>query len=127
MKKTLATLIALAMILALAACGGKSEPSAGNEKDSAGNTPAPAETYTFSIGMNSVEGDVPYYLAEFFKQAMEEKGGSAVEVNLYPGGQMGGDAELTENVMAGSLDFYCGNISNTVPYVTAGAVLDEHW
>ena len=127
MKKTLATLMALAMILALAACGGKSEPSAGNEKDSAGNTPAPAETYTFSIGMNSVEGDVPYYLAEFFKQAMEEKGGSAVEVNLYPGGQMGGDAELTENVMAGSLDFYCGNISNTVPYVTAGAVLDEHW
>lgn len=124
MKKTLAILMALCMTLALVACGNKEEPTPEKEET---KTEAPAETYTFSIGMNSVEGDVPYYLADFFKQTIEEKSGGAVEVNLYPGGQMGGDAELTENVMAGSLDFYCGNISNTVPYVTAGAVLDEHW
>lgn len=124
MKKTLAILMALCMTLALVACGNKEEPAPEKEET---KTEAPAETYTFSIGMNSVEGDVPYYLADFFKQTIEEKSGGAVEVNLYPGGQMGGDAELTENVMAGSLDFYCGNISNTVPYVTAGAVLDEHW
>lgn len=128
MKKAFALLLSLSMLLALAACGGA--PSAPKETDGGGSEPAPSEpgkTYTLSIGLNSVEGDIPYYLADYFKSAVEEKSGGSVKVDLYPGGQMGGDAEMTENVMAGSLDFYCGNISNTVPYVTAGAVLDEHW
>ncbi len=80
-----------------------------------------------SVGMNSVEGDVPYYLAEYFKKAVEEKSKGEVEVKLYPGGQMGGDAEMVENVMSGALDFYSGTISATVPYIPAGAVLDGHW
>jgi len=127
MKKAFAFLLTLCMLLALGACGGGSGTT--GQKDG-GSEPAQSgdsKTYTLSIGLNSVEGDIPYYLADYFKQAMEEKSGGSVKVDLYPGGQMGGDAEMTENVMAGSLDFYCGNISNTVPYVTAGAVLDEHW
>lgn len=123
MKKGFALLLALCTALSLTACGGKSDSENGSKTDE----PTSEKTYTLSIGMNSVEGDIPYYLADYFKQAIEEKSGGVVTVDLYPGGQMGGDAELTENVMAGSLDFYCGSISNTVSYVTAGAVLDEHW
>ena len=128
MKKVFALMLALAMSMALlAGCGGSKDtdpPSEGGEgKDPA----APAETYTLSIGLNSVEGDIPYYLADYFKQSIEEKSAGAVKVDLYPGGQMGGDSEMIENVMSGSLDFYCGNTSNTVPYVTEAAVLDCHW
>lgn len=86
-----------------------------------------AAKYNLAIGMNSVEGDVPYYLADYFKKAIEEKSDGEVQVDLYPGGQMGGDAELIENVKAGALAFYCGNISNTAPYVTKAAVIDSHF
>ena len=68
------------------------------------------DKYELSIGLNSVEGDIPYYMADFFKQAIEEKSNGAVTIHMYPGGQMGGDNELIENVMAGTLDFYSGNI-----------------
>lgn len=118
MKKFLAAILAVLMTASLlAGCGGgtTSADSSGSGDSSSGGT------YTFSIGMNSVEGDVPYYLADYFKQAIEEKSNGAITVDLYPGGQMGGDSELIENVMAGALDFYSGNVSNTTPYVTAAA------
>lgn len=85
------------------------------------------DKYELSIGLNSVEGDIPYYMADFFKQAIEEKSNGAVTIHMYPGGQMGGDNELIENVMAGTLDFYSGNISNTVQYVPPAAVMDSHY
>lgn len=124
MKKFLAAILAVLMTASLlAGCGGgtTSADSSGSGDSSSGGT------YTFSIGMNSVEGDVPYYLADYFKQAIEEKSNGAITVDLYPGGQMGGDSELIENVMAGALDFYSGNVSNTTPYVTAAAVMDSYW
>ncbi|HJB53148.1 MAG TPA: TRAP transporter substrate-binding protein [Candidatus Oscillibacter pullicola] len=125
MKKFLATILAVLMTASLlAGCGGGT-PSA--DSSGSGGESSSGETYTFSIGMNSVEGDIPYYLADYFKQAIEEKSNGAVTVDLYPGGQMGGDSELIENVMAGALDFYSGNVSNTTPYVTAAAVMDSYW
>lgn len=127
MKKTLSLVLALCMAATLlSACGGAPSTPAQDSGDPAPSSDS-GKTYTLSIGLNSVEGDIPYYLADYFKQAIEEKSNGAVTVDLYPGGQMGGDSELIENVMAGALDFYCGNISNTVPYVTAAAVLDSHW
>lgn len=135
-KRLLALFTSLLMVVSLlSACNSTPAPAAGTADPGkpAQNTPAPGDaakttpTYTWSIGMNSVEGDIPYYMAEKFKELVEEKSAGDIQVNLYPGGQMGGDAELTENVIAGTLDFYCGNTSNTVPYVTAASVLDGHW
>lgn len=125
MKKVFALLVTLSMTMALLVGCGTKEPS--SPKDDGGKVESPSETYTLSIGLNSVEGDIPYYLADYFKQTIEEKSGGRVHVDLYPGGQMGGDSEMIENVMSGALDFYCGNTSNTVPYVTEAAVLDCHW
>lgn len=125
MKKFLALALSSCLTLSLLAGCGNSDEAPAKTPDAA--QPPAGETYTFSIGLNSVEGDIPYYLADFFKAAVEEKSGGSVTIDLYPGGQMGGDAEMIENVMAGALDFYCGNTSNTVPYVTEAAVLDGHW
>lgn len=133
MKKTLAlTLVACMSAALLAGCGGSSDSttSSSGSSSSSASTTTPStseETYNMSIGMNSVEGDVPYYLAEFFKTAIEEKSEGRVTVDMYPGGQMGGDAEMVENVMAGGLEFYSGTISTAVPYVTAAAVLNSCW
>lgn len=125
MKKFLAMILSVGMTATLlAGCGGETPQT---DTSDGGDGAAAGQTYTFSIGMNSVEGDIPYYLADYFKQAIEEKSNGTVTVDLYPGGQMGGDSELIENVMAGSLDFYCGNVSNTTPYVTAAAVMDSYW
>lgn len=123
MKKFLAMILSTGMLAVLLAGCGEKTPQTDSPDDGA----ASGKAYTFSIGMNSVEGDIPYYLADYFKQAIEEKSGGSITVDLYPGGQMGGDSELIENVMAGSLDFYCGNVSNTTPYVTAAAVMDSYW
>lgn len=110
------------MLAAIVLCGVLSVASLFNVGESAA-----ASKYNLAIGMNSVEGDVPYYLADYFKEALEAKSNGAVRVDLYPGGQMGGDSELIENVKAGALAFYCGNISNTVPYVSKAAVMDSHY
>ena len=102
MKKLLALLLSLAMALSLAACGGGETAQQEPGGDAAG------ETYSFSVGTNTAEDSVNHLLAAKFKELIEDRSDGAVTVTLYENGALGGDAELTESCIAGSVDFIVG-------------------
>jgi tripartite ATP-independent transporter DctP family solute receptor len=53
-----------------------------------------------------------------FKQAAETASQGRIEVDLFPGGQLGGEAQILDGVRAGTIECYLGAtgvLSNTVP------------
>ena len=112
MKKLLALLLSLATALSLAACGGGETAQQEPGGDAAG------ETYSFSVGTNTAEDSVNHLLAAKFKELIEDRSDGAVTVTLYENGALGGDAELTESCIAGSVDFIVGMAGSLVNYPT---------
>ena len=118
MKKLLALLLSLAMALSLAACGGGETAQQEPGGDAAG------ETYSFSVGTNTAEDSVNHLLAAKFKELIEDRSDGAVTVTLYENGALGGDAELTESCIAGSVDFIVGMTGSLVNYIPEAALFD---
>ena len=117
MKKLLALLLSLAMALSLAACGGGETAQQEPGGDAAG------ETYSFSVGTNTAEDSVNHLLAAKFKELIEDRSDGAVTVTLYENA-LGGDAELTESCIAGSVDFIVGMTGSLVNYIPEAALFD---
>mgnify|MGYP000199386016 FL=1 len=126
MKKLLALLLTLAMTLSLAACGSNGDSSTEQSGDdttteeSSGDT----ATYSFTVGTNTAEDSVNHLLAAKFKELIEERSGGAVTVTLYENGSLGGDAELTESCIAGTVDFIVGMTGSLVNYIPEAALFD---
>ena len=118
MKKLLALLLSLTMALSLAACGGGETAQQEPGGDAAG------ETYSFSVGTNTAEDSVNHLLAAKFKELIEDRSDGAVTVTLYENGALGGDAELTESCIAGSVDFIVGMTGSLVNYIPEAALFD---
>ena len=85
--------VVVVVLSLLAGCAG-SASSGGSEQ----------ETYTIryasAVSPESVEGRA----MEVFKQTAEEKSGGRLVVELYPGGALGGVAELVQQVPTGAVD-----------------------
>lgn len=63
-------------------------------------------------------------LAAKFKELIEDRSDGAVTVTLYENGALGGDAELTESCIAGSVDFIVGMTGSLVNYIPEAALFD---
>lgn len=108
MKRICALILTLAMALTLAACGGNNggtsaPPAASPDADQS----APSgESTTLRLAWTvAYQDDHPYTVAaESFKQYVEENTDGRVKVELYAGGQLGGDVEMMEMLQMGTLD-----------------------
>lgn len=129
MKKIFALALALSMSLTLAACGGGSNPPAASSKPAASNpaasqpassTPAaPAgSSVTLKLGFSTNEEDPRALGAKQFKEDVESKTNGAVTVELYPSGQLGGDADLINSIAldSGTVDIIITDASNFATY-----------
>ena len=131
MKKIFALALALSMSLSLAACGGSggnsaaSNPgNASNPGSSAGTTtpdpgPAPSgDSITLKLGFSTNEEDPRALGAKQFKEDVESKTNGAVTVELYPSGQLGGDADLINSIAldSGTVDIIITDASNFATY-----------
>ena len=64
----------------------------------------PAGTYTMRIG-HTHRTDMPRHLSLlFFEELVEKDSEGAIEVEVYPGGQLGTEQEMTESVKMGTLE-----------------------
>ena len=87
-----------AAALGLAACGGSGTSTAASTASTAASTGSSAaasgSAVTLKLGFSTNEEDPRAKGAKQFAEEVAEKTGGAVEVQLYPSGQLGGDADL---------------------------------
>lgn len=121
MKKVLALALSLSMMLGLAACGGSGSTSTGSAGSTAGSGDGATTTtnnVTLKLGFSTNEEDPRAKGAQQFKEEVEEKTGGAVTVELYPSGQLGGDADLINSIAldSGTVDIIITDASNFATY-----------
>lgn len=94
MKKLIAAILVVATMLALAACG------------SSGSSAAPAadKPVTLKIGFQANNGSNEYKAAELLAEKAKEYSNGTITVEIYPGGQLGDDRAMIDQVAAGALD-----------------------
>ena len=105
MKKILALVMAIAMMLSMAACGSKSEePKPADPAPATENTDtqAPADEVTYPTMTIRLAHDAPlttphHEACENIKAALEERSGGAITVEVYPNQQLGTASEMIES------------------------------
>ena len=105
-----------AAALGLAACGGSGTSTAASTASTAASTGSSAaasgSAVTLKLGFSTNEEDPRAKGAKQFAEEVAEKTGGAVEVQLYPSGQLGGDADLINSI---ALDSGTISSSPTLP------------
>lgn len=98
MKKLLATLLALVMVVSLVACAGGS---------SSASTASAEETFTLKFA-GSMPVDAPSSQGmERIKKYCEEKSNGRLKIETYPANQLGDSTLVFEDIMAGNVDMGC--------------------
>ena len=110
-----------AAALGLTACGGSGSSTAastGSTAASTGSAAASGASVTLKLGFSTNEEDPRAKGAQQFKEEVEEKTGGAVTVELYPSGQLGGDADLINSIAldSGTVDIIVTDASNFATY-----------
>ena len=104
-KKVLALLLALAMALSLAACGGD-EPAADDAGDAGDTTSTDSGYPTMTIRLaHDAPLDTPHHEAcENIKAQLEERSGGAITVEIYPTQQLGSASEMIESMQMNTVE-----------------------
>lgn len=136
MRRTLSVLLSTMMAASLlAGCGNsgsgkstaaaqttvKAEETKAADTNAAGITAVPAakgDGVTLKLGFSTNEEDPRAKAAQEFKKEVEEKTGGSVTVEIYPSGQLGGDAALIEAMAldSGTVDIIITDASNFATY-----------
>ena len=105
MKKLLALLLALVMVLSLAACGGKTEAPAannaagdvGNDGD-ASNDPAVTLVYAEVNPLDTIVGQT----GTFFAEKVAELSGGSITLDVQAAGVLGSENDVLDAMIGGS-------------------------
>src|SRR5690625_5898902 len=116
MKLTRSFLLVFLLLgsILLVACGGGSEESSADSDDSTDSEDSEetgdGETYEFKLGHIAPPDHIWNQAAENLAEELEERSDGRMTMELYPGGQLGSDADMVQQLESGSLDF--GFITN---------------
>ena len=131
MKKFLALIRALVIVLSLVACGSsKTEAPATSAAPAANDAPATEAngedygTYNWTLAMTVAETTTNYKMVEYFANLMNEKSNGSITIDLYPGGQLANTTEQDEACVAGSIDMVTGMTSDLTDFVKEMALFD---
>lgn len=130
MKRIIATILTLMMLLSLTACGGNSS-SASSGSTSSGTSSsegsASAEPIKLILGHTNSETDSRHTMVMKFKELVEERSNGEIEIELYAGGVLGNQQEETEALKMRTQDIfvegynvcsmYSDNCNDTLPYL----------
>ncbi len=120
-RVTLFLSILLSLALLLCSCSAPAEqPSepAPESESSSEQAPADEQTITIKIGYSTNEEDPRGLASVMFKEMVEEQSGGSLVVEIYPSGQLGGDAALIEAMAldSGTVDMIITDASNFATY-----------
>lgn len=131
MKKLLATVLCLIMVLALCACGSTASAPAASEAPSAAEPAAPAEgeaaseatgwedvePITISFAHANAITETNNIMVDNWMNAVIEASGGKISFDYYPGGQLGTYVEIIEQVDTGAVDMSITDLSLFESYV----------
>lgn len=130
MKRILTLLLALAMIVALAACGSGTPTAQSTDAPTTADTTAsadPAQTYELKFAYTLATDHEVSEAFEAFAAGVNEASGGAVTITTYPAGAMGTQPENLESVMTGSLDMCYCDTSMMASYVPEYNLINLPW
>ena len=122
MRKTLSVLVSTMLAVSMmAGCGSKSTstPTEGTTTAAAAKTEdTTADAITLKLGFSTNEEDPRAKASQEYKKEVEEKSGGSIVVEIYPSGQLGGDAALIEAMAldSGTVDVIITDASNFATY-----------
>ena len=134
MKKILALILALLMVVSLAACGGNAAPAATEAAKEEAAAPAATEAAkeeapAYKPGQFKLTGGTTVADAHAYTQLlirlserMKEATNGAVEITVYSNAQLGKEAEMLEQIQMGSLDMEVVGLSTIGGFCPAFAV-----
>ena len=127
MKKIIALLLAMCMAVSMVGCG----PNSGDQgsKDTngeQGGTQGTVESVTLKLGHGSSPADNdPYHVfATLFKQYVEEETNGAVQIEIYSGGQLGGEMDSYEGLGMGTVDMCIATANIFGEYYPKTTIMD---
>ena len=136
MRKTLAAILAMLMVLTLAACGGgettSSAASSGAAATGDPSDPTQGESYTIRIATNGTAADVQGEGISqtgkgmiYFKKEIEERTGGRITVQIFTDGQLASSTqEYIGNAQAGAYEMFQLNCGSWADYTPAFAGLN---
>ena len=136
MKKISALVLALAMCMALASCGGgdTSTPATSTPADtSTPSTSTPADTgadYSSLekvqlIGADSTAANAAGQLfGEMVAEKLDTITGGQLTMDYFPNGELGADADLLRQLQSGDIDIFVGQTAPVASFVPNVAVYD---
>ena len=123
MKKILSILLALALPLALTACGGSGGASGSND-GGGGSGNSGGETYTLRFAHGSSTTEPIHLAAEYMKKELAERSGGAITLEIYPSATLADQVPAAEMMMDGTLDFFGGSVVAIENYIDAFKIVD---
>ena len=83
-------------------------------------TPLAAET-TLRFAHPTPEADIQHKMAEFFAAQLAERSGGELNVQIFPGGQLGSDAQAIDGTRSGTIDITIAGLNNYTGLVPEAA------
>lgn len=109
MKKFLAIVLALAMVLSFAACGAKTEEPAGGDTTN-------AEPVVIQIAYENNPGEPIDLGANEWKRLIEERSNGTMKVELFPSSQLGSKTDLVDQMQMGEGIIHIGDAAFWAEY-----------
>jgi tripartite ATP-independent transporter DctP family solute receptor len=109
----LALAVCFLMIFSVVGCGQQEsepepEPEGGEGESEGGDELADIQELEFGIASSYESEHILVKACEKAKELIEERSGGKITVNLFPGGVMGGEEDITEAVTAGGMEMQAG-------------------
>lgn len=130
-KKLLSVLLAAAMILSLAACGGNDSGgsttpapdsgTAGSAPSESGDAGSAEAVHLTLAHADAADGSLFGECTKIFKEKVEEASGGSIIIDIFPNGQLGTVSEYVTGIQSGTIDLapavtsfvanFCPNVS----------------
>ena len=125
MKKFLAMLLALAMCLALVACGGTTTETPADDQPEVEAGPYDALDPVEFVGADSTgKGAAGQIFGEYVASRVEEITGGKFTIDYHPNGDLGGDADLIRQMQSNDIQLVVCQTAPTVSFIPEMAVFD---
>lgn len=131
MKRALSLLLSGVLALSLVACSAgqtnekdNTAASSVNKSDQTVTATSPYGEYHWNLAMTVSESTTNYKMAKYFADLVREKTDGSIDIELYPGGQLGNTTEQTEACFSGSIEFVTGMTTDLTDFVRQMALFD---